>query len=95
MTDQLDTLAQEEDAEMVLFPFKGNQFRMRKRIKRLKFLRLINTDPSGALLLCFPQDEYDRLEDLDLDADEMRELLSQIAEEFAGSAPNSGPSPRA
>jgi hypothetical protein len=93
MTDQLDTIAREEDAE-VPFVFLGHTYKMRKRIKRLKFLRLINTDPTGALLLCFPEAEYERLEDLDLDADEMRDLLTRIAEEFAGSAPNAGPSPR-
>lgn len=94
MTDQLEQLAREED-DTVPFIWAGQSYLMRKRIKRLKFLRLLNENPADALQLCFLSGEYERLEDLDLTADEMKELLTRVAEEFAGSAPNSGASPRA
>jgi len=88
MTDQLQALAEDQD-DSTNFEYLGRSFRMRKRFKRLKFLRLLQTDPAAAVELAFGPDEYEKVEDLDMTDEEFRAFLSAFADRFAG---NSGAS---
>lgn len=92
MTDQLDRLIEDQE-ETLDFEYLGKSFKMRKKFKRLKFLRLLNNDPTAALALAFGPDEYERIEDLDMTDTEFSDFLSAFAERFTGSGGNSSASP--
>lgn len=88
MSDQLQELAEDQDNALD-FAYMGQHFKMRKRFKRLKFLRLLQTDPAAAVELAFGPEEYERVEDLDMTDEEFKEFLNAFADRFAG---NSGAS---
>lgn len=88
MSDQLQGLSEDQD-DSLDFAYLGQTFKMRKRFKRLKFLRLLQTDPASAVELAFGPQEYARIEDVDMTDEEFKQFLNAFADRFAG---NSGAS---
>lgn len=86
--------AEANDEMMKTFEFNGETYRMKRKFRRLRFLRLITRDPVAALELAIPEDELERLEDQEITGDELEALLEAVAKELAGSQGNSGPSQR-
>ncbi len=85
-----ETAVEQEQSprEYVSFEFEGETFQIKKKFKRLRFLRQIGNDPFGALALAFEETELERLEDLDLEADAIERLFSSISEVLVGGKGN-------
>jgi len=95
MSDETATTEVEAEAaeeQLKTFEYAGQTFQMRRKFKRLKFLRLLSSDPGNALALAFPEKELERLEDLDLDEDGLTEVMEAIGKSLTGGQGNSGPS---
>ena len=78
--------------DMKVIKFQGESYKMKRKFKRLRFLRLITSDPAEALRLAFPDEEYERLEEVDLDDSGLEELMNVIAGQLAGGQENSSAS---
>lgn len=62
----------------------GELYKIRKKFKRLKFLRRLTTDPMSALELIFDADELARLEDQEMTEEEMSEVFDAVSEAMVG-----------
>ena len=82
----------EASEDVKVIEFQNETYKMKRKFKRLRFLRLITTDPAEALKLAFPDEEYERLEEVDLDESGLEELMSVIAGQLAGGQENSSAS---
>jgi hypothetical protein len=76
--------AEAADSNVKTFEFGGETFKMKRKFKRLKFLRQLSSDPGGALSLAFPEDELERLEDLELDEEGLTEVMEAIGKSLTG-----------
>jgi hypothetical protein len=76
--------AEAADSNVKTFEYAGETFKMKRKFKRLKFLRLLSSDPGSALALAFNADELDRLEDLDLDEDGLTDVMEAIGKSLTG-----------
>lgn len=76
--------AEAANSNVKTFEFAGETFKMKRKFKRLKFLRQLSSDPGGALSLAFPEDELERLEDLELDEDGLTEVMEAIGKSLTG-----------
>lgn len=91
LADEADTV----EADVVKYYFSGGYVLVRRRFKRMRFLRMINTDPIEALAMATGEEEMARLEELDLDEAQFNELMETISNGIGGGTRgNSGPSPR-
>jgi hypothetical protein len=62
----------------------GTTYRLRRKFKRLKFLRLLTADPPAALRLVFADGEYERLEDVDMGDGDMEAVFELISSRLVG-----------
>lgn len=70
------------------FTFNDETYKVKKRFKRLKFLRLLGGDPVEALALAFLPEELERLEEKDMDEAEFEDLLEIVAKTLLGGKGN-------
>ncbi len=80
--------AELDNVKYFYFTFEDEQFRVKKKFKRLKFLRLLNTDPIGALGLAFEADDLATLEDREFDEGEFEGFLEIVATTLVGGKGN-------
>jgi hypothetical protein len=66
------------------FTWNGETFKVKERFKRLKFLRLISDDPVSALELAFDPEDFEALEDREMDQAELEDLLEVVAKTLLG-----------
>ncbi len=70
------------------FEFNGEVYKVKKKFKRLRFLRLISENPVEAFALAFDESELDRLEDKDLSEEEFEDLLEIVGKTLLGGKGN-------
>lgn len=75
-----------DDPEVLKFFFADTEVLVRRKFKRLKFLRMISTDPVGALDLALAPGELDRLSEMDMSQDDLGELMEALAATIAGTS---------
>lgn len=87
MTDQLTPIMEEaptpDDATIDAY-FAGVRFTIQRKFKRLKFMRLLTSDPAGALKLAVGDAEFERLEDIDMTDEDFEALLTEVAQKLVG-----------
>lgn len=89
MTEATPTVEQElSGLDYHTFEFNGETYKVKKRFKRLKFLRLLSEDPGGAFALAFTPDELERLEESELSEEEFEDLLEIVAKTLLGGKGN-------
>jgi hypothetical protein len=82
-------LQNELDGELTIpVEIFGETYHVRKKFKRLKFLRLLTSDPVSALELVFVDGDMERLEELDIDEDQFAEIINAVSESFTGGSKN-------
>jgi hypothetical protein len=72
-------------ADYLEFTFNEETYKVRKKFKRLKFLRLMGDgELFNAIALALDPEELDRLDDTDLEEKELEDLLEIIAKTLLG-----------
>ncbi len=72
------------------FEFSGETYRVKTKFKMFKFFRMLNENPVSAIELAVEEEDFARLEDLELDMDDFKTILEAVAEALGGdSAGNS------
>mgnify|MGYP003548529682 CR=1 FL=1 len=66
----------------------GSEYRILTRFKRLKFLRLITSDPAGALALVFPAEDMERLEEAVETPEDLSAVIEAVSEALVGDSKN-------
>lgn len=66
----------------------GESFRLMRKFKRLKFLRLLGSDPGAALQLVFAPGDFERLEELDMSDEEFNAILEEVSTVLTGGSKN-------
>ena len=90
MTENLETTAtspieaEVNPSDYLYFTWDGAEYKVKKKFKRLKFLRLLGSDPVGALELAFEPDDFAELEDMDMDEEQLEDLLEITAKTLVG-----------
>lgn len=77
-----------DDYEAKTFEFNGETFRVKNKFKMVKFFRLLNENPILGLEQVVEEEDFKRLEDIDMDMDDLQRLVEAISQAIAGS--NSG-----
>lgn len=77
-----------QDLETKSFEFQGETYDVKKKFKMMKFFRKINENPVDALSLALTDESLERLEELELDMEDLKVLLEALAQTLAGT--NSG-----
>jgi hypothetical protein len=62
----------------------GETYQLRRKFKRLKFLRLLSSDPGSALALVFSPESLERLEDMDMDESDLEITFTKVSEALVG-----------
>jgi hypothetical protein len=67
-----------------VFTWNGENFKVKEKFKRLKFLRLISEDPVGAIELAFDPKDIEEIEDREMTQDELESFLEIVATTLLG-----------
>lgn len=73
-----------DDMALKQFEYRGELFTVKNKFKMLKFFRLLQNDPAGAIELVIEEEDYARLEDLDMDVEDLKVLLEKVSEAISG-----------
>lgn len=86
MTDTKETPVEAEvnNREYLYFTWNNEEFKVKKKFKRLKFLRLLGSDPVSALELAFEPEDFEVLLERDIDEAELEDLLEITAQTLVG-----------
>lgn len=85
MATRKPIVAELEDSTTIPFEFAGDTFYLKKKFKRLKFLRLITSNPMEALQLVFADGELARLEEIDMDDQDLTTVIEMVSDTLVGS----------
>jgi hypothetical protein len=92
MNDEKTPLTALEDelsnAECIVVSMLGSEYRILKKFPRLKFLRLVTSDPGAAIQLVLPASEYLRLEEAVQTNEDLSEVLEGISLALTGGSKN-------
>lgn len=75
-----------QDLETKSFEFQGETYDVKKKFKMMKFFRKINENPVDALSLALTGESLERLEELELDMEDLKVLLEALAQTLAGTS---------
>jgi hypothetical protein len=77
--------------EFAEFEFNGVTYRVKRKFKRLKFLRALDEgNLFSAFALALPEDDLERLEDSELEEAELEDLIEILAKAILGSKADKG-----
>lgn len=62
----------------------GSMYTLRKKFKRLKFLRLLSNDPGAALELVFTPESLERLENQDMSEKDLEQVFEEVSNALVG-----------
>lgn len=75
-----------DDYEYKTFEFRGETYRVKSKFKMLKFFKMITENPVLAIELAVEEEDYVRLEDLDLDLEDFKAILEGLSDTLAGTS---------
>lgn len=78
------TAPSEDLVEYKVFEYKGEQYRIKSKFKMFKFFKTLNENPILAIELAVEEDDFARLENLDIDMNDFKEILEGISNVLAG-----------
>lgn len=77
-----------DDYETKTFEFNGETYRVKNKFKIVKFFKLLNENPILGLEQVVEDEDFARLEEIDMDMNDLQRLVEAISQAIAGS--NSG-----
>lgn len=77
-----------DDYETKIFEFNGETYRVKSKFKIVKFFKLLNDNPILGLEQVVEEDDFARLEEIDMTMDDLQRLVEAISQAISGS--NSG-----
>ena len=75
-------LRYEED--FIVVNILGIDYNLRKRFPRLKFLRLLSSDPGSALALVFEPSSLERLEEINMSEEDLQAVFEEVSKALVG-----------
>jgi hypothetical protein len=73
-----------DDYEVKTFEFKGEFYTVKTKFKMVKFFRLLDENPVLAIQEAIEPSSYQKLEEVDLEIDDFKELLEKVAKAISG-----------
>ena len=64
--------------------FNGIQLTVKTKFKIFKFMRMLNTDPIGALSLALDEDSLETVEEIEMDLADFEKLVNLISDAISG-----------
>lgn len=75
-----------DDYEYKTFEYDGQVYRIKSKFKMFKFFKELTENPVGAIALAVEEEDYARLEDLEIDMDDFKTILEGISNTLAGTS---------
>lgn len=73
-----------DDLNVKQFEYRGELFTVKSKFKMLKFFKALQSDPASAIELVIEDEDYARLEELEMDINDLKELLEKVSECISG-----------
>jgi hypothetical protein len=73
-----------DPAEIITVEILGETYRLRKKFRRLRFLRKLVSDPISALELVFLPEDLERLEDIEMGEADLNLVFEAVSEALVG-----------
>ena len=64
--------------------FNGIKLTVKTKFKIFKFMRMLNTDPIGALSLALDEDSLEAVEEIEMDLADFEKLVNLISDAISG-----------
>jgi hypothetical protein len=77
-----------DDFEAKTFWYQNEAYRVKPKFKIFKFFKALNENPVTAIELAVEEDDFARLEELEIDMEDFKVILEGISDALAGT--NSG-----
>jgi hypothetical protein len=77
-----------DQGDIYFIEILGGTYKIKRRFKRLRFMKLIVSDPVAALELIFVPGELDKLQELEMTDDELASVIEAISEVLTGGKKN-------
>jgi hypothetical protein len=77
-----------DDYEFKTFEFDGETYRVKSKFKIFKFFKLLNENPILGLEQVVEEEDFARLEEVDMTMEDLQRLVEAISQAISGS--NSG-----
>ena len=75
-----------DDYEFKTFEYRGEIYRVKSKFKIFKFFTQITENPVAAISLAVAEEDFARLEELDIDMEDFKEILEGISNTLAGTS---------
>lgn len=73
-----------DDYEFKTFEFDGETYRVKSKFKMVKFFRTLNENPVLALEYVVEEDDFSKLEEIDMDMNDLQRLVESISQAISG-----------
>jgi hypothetical protein len=73
-----------DDYEVKTFEFHGEYYTVRTKFKMVKFFRLLDENPVLAIQEALEEPSYKKLEEIDIEMDDFKDLLEKVAKAISG-----------
>lgn len=73
-----------DDYEVKTFEFQGDFYVVKTKFKMVKFFRLLDDNPVLAIREALEESSYEKLEEIELEMEDFKELLEKISHAMAG-----------
>jgi len=73
-----------DDYEFKTFEFDGETYRVKNKFKMVKFFKTLNDNPVLALEYVVEPEDFAKLEDIEMDMDDLQRLVEAISQSIAG-----------
>jgi hypothetical protein len=74
------------DFESKTFEFNGETYAVKNKFKIFKFFKALNDNPVSAIALALEDESIERLEELEIDMEDFKEILENISSALAGTS---------
>lgn len=73
-----------DDYNEKTFEYEGQTFRIKNKFKIFKFFKELNQNPVTAMELVIEPEDFVRLEELEIDMDDFKNILEEISQVLSG-----------
>jgi hypothetical protein len=73
-----------DDYEFKTFEFDGETYRVKSKFKMVKFFRTLNENPVLALEYVVDEEDFAKLEEVDMNMDDLQRLVEAISQAISG-----------
>lgn len=76
--------APSDDLQYKVFEYRGEEYRIKSKFQIFKFFKVLNENPILAISLAVEEEDFSRLEELEIDMNDFKEILEGISNVLAG-----------